>query len=181
MIRLFIGIALPAGLRHSLAGLCAGLAGARWVEPENMHLTLRYVGPVDEGEAEDVDAALAAVRGEPAFGLSLSGIDAFGSGHRVRAVWAGVAPEPALVHLRDKVESACVRAGLAPEGRRFTPHVTLARLKGVPEEPVRDFIEAHGGFAAAPFAVQAFTLFESLLGRGGAHYVALRDYPLGGA
>ena len=180
MIRLFVGIALPGEVRQRLAGLCSGLAGARWVEPANMHLSLRFIGPVDEGVAEDVDAALAGVR-EPAFDLSVRRLDAFGSGQRVRTVWAGLAPSARLAHLHGKVETAVVRAGLQPDGRRFTPHVTIARLKNAGGARVGAFIEAHGGLAAMPFAVRHFTLFESVLGRQGARYRAVAEYPLDGA
>ena len=177
MIRLFVGIPIPPRHGEILARRCAGLPDARWVDPANMHLTLRFVGDIGEGAAEDVDASLATVQA-PAFELRLAGFDSFGSGRRMRAVWVGFDPSPALRHLREKVESAVVRAGFPPEGRKFTPHVTLARLKGTTSARVRDFIETQDDLALAPFPVRRFTLFESFLGHGGARYRSAVDYPL---
>src|SRR5690242_13145374 len=129
MLRLFVGIALPPQLKLRLSLLASGVPGARWVDPGNMHLTLRFIGEVDEGVASDIDAALARIRA-PRFAVTLTGIGHFG-GAAPRLLWAGVESNAALFHLRDKIEAAVVRAGLAAETRRFSPHVTLARLKQV--------------------------------------------------
>lgn len=178
-MRLFVGIALPADIRLALGTLCSGLAGARWVRPENMHLTLRFVGDADTGAAADLDAELAEVH-VPVFDMAFAGIGNFSKGSRLRALWAGVGSNAALAHLQNKVETACQRAGFAPEGRKFTPHVTLARFKGRRVD-LGDYLEANGAFATPPFPVARFTLFESHLGHGGAHYVALNEYPLDGS
>jgi 2'-5' RNA ligase len=179
MLRLFVGLKMPADVRAALAPLAAGLPGARWVAPENLHLTLRFVGEVDEGQAEDIDGVLAAIA-VPAFDMRLAGIDCFHSRGRVRMVWAGVTAGPELARLQAKIESAVVRAGFDPEGRKFKPHLTIARLKNVPIGGVRPYLELHGGFATKFFHVEEFTLFRSHLGQGGASYDALVDYPLDG-
>ena len=85
----------------------------------------------------------------------------------------------ALVHLNQKVESALVRAGLPREERRYSPHVTLARLRDAPQERVGRFIQDRGLFRAGPIRVEHFTLFESRPGSGGPVYDPLREYPLG--
>ena len=177
-MRLFIGIPLPAAARQRLAGLGGGLPGARWVAAGNMHVTLRFIGEVDGARGEDIDAALAAVQC-PSFQMSLGALGCFSQGRRVRSVWAGVDKSEALAHLRKKVESAIVRAGFEADGRKFKPHVTLARLRRVPAAKVGLFLESHGNFRAGPFAVGHFTLFHSYLNPGGAQYEALADYPLG--
>ncbi len=178
MIRLFAAVPLPWEIQERLSDLAAGLPGARWVPPENMHITLRFIGEVDRGTADDIDGLLSGVRA-PAFELSFAGVGTFGSGRQVRAAWIGVEKSEALHHLRDKVESAAVRAGLEPERRKFTPHVTLARFKKAsPGSHLARWIEAHGGFSAGPFDVDRFTLFQSHLGREGAHYEAVAEYPL---
>ena len=179
-MRLFVGVPLPDEVRESLGALCSGLPGARWVRPENMHVTLRFIGEVDRDTAEDIDATLAEVRA-PAFALKLSGVGSFQSGRRVRVVWAGIEPCEALVRLHGKVESAVVRTGLESERRRFKSHITLARLKNTPSAKVGDYIEDRNAFAVEPFPVPHFTLFRSHLGREGAHYESLADYPLAGA
>lgn len=176
-MRLFIAIALPDPVREALSGLRSGLPGARWVEPEAMHLTLRFIGEVDETEAEDIDAALAAITA-PAFDLAISGIGSFQSRRRVRSIWVGLQRSEPLARLQGKVESAVVRAGFEPEGRKFKPHVTLARLKNTPVGRVGAYMETHDTLAMAPFPVTAFTLMRSYLNRDGPHYEVLAEYLL---
>jgi 2'-5' RNA ligase len=179
-MRLFIGIGLPEMIQQRLGLLSAGLFGARWVEPRNMHVTLRFIGEVSRGEAEDIDAALAAIRC-PAFDLRLTGVGTFGSDRKVRQLWAGVERNEILTRLQQKVEQAVIRQGFEPEGRKFIPHVSLARFRGDPGERLGPYLEANNTFSAGPFTVEGFTLFESTLGGEGAHYEALQDYPLEGA
>jgi RNA 2',3'-cyclic 3'-phosphodiesterase len=179
MLRLFIGIPIPEMVTQRLSSLAAGLPGARWVAPQNYHLTLRFLGEVDEGVAQDIDEALDYVAA-PAFAVTLDGLGSFGKGHKQRALWAGVAACDPLVHLRDKVESALVRAGRPPEGRKFSPHVTLAYLDEAPPAKLAAYMEANGLFQAGPFEVGQYCLYESMPGRTGPAYHVLRDYPLGG-
>ncbi|QQP89041.1 RNA 2',3'-cyclic phosphodiesterase [Skermanella rosea] len=178
MIRLFVALELPEAVRERLAGLGGGVPGARWTEPENLHLTVRFIGEVENGLLPDIDAALGSVSA-PAFDLVLDGVGQFGSGSRSRVLWAGVERNDALVHLNQKVESALVRAGLPREERRYSPHVTLARLRDAPQERVGRFIQDRGLFRAGPIRVEHFTLFESRPGSGGPVYDPLREYPLG--
>ncbi|MBC8445112.1 MAG: RNA 2',3'-cyclic phosphodiesterase, partial [Rhodospirillaceae bacterium] len=122
MIRLFVGIPLPVDVRQHLHLLAAGLQGAHWISPENMHLTLRFIGEIEEYQADDIHDTLCAIH-EPSFDISLSGIETFGRGHMIHTLWAAISSEPALFHLQDKIESALVRAGLDPERRKYPPHV----------------------------------------------------------
>lgn len=177
-MRLFVALPLPDGVVARLAILCGGLPGARWVEPAGMHITLRFIGEVDDATAEEINYNLAQIAA-PSFALELQGLNTFGQGHMARALWAAVAPSLALNHLQSKVESAVVRAGRPPEGRKFTPHVTLARLAKPDAGRLQSFIEGNNLFSAGPFAVERFTIFESLQGNGGPIYTALEDYPLG--
>jgi 2'-5' RNA ligase len=176
-MRLFVGIALPEMVRERLASLRYGIPGARWVEPANLHITLRFIGEVGRTEAEDVDAELAAVHA-PAFALTVVGVGFFDKADRVHTLWAGIERCDALAHLYDKIESAVVRCGHEPERRKFTPHVTLARLKNTPNGRLGPMLESWSTFQAGSFPVEAFTLFESFPGRDGAHYEHLADYPL---
>ncbi len=176
-MRIFVALPLPDPIRRHLAGLRSGLPGARWVAPENMHVTLRFIGEVEGDEVDEVDAALAEIR-VPVFDVSVGGIGFFDRGRKVHAVWAGIEAEGGLERLQRKVESAIVRAGFEPERRKFKPHVTIARLRGTPAHHVGTYIEAHDGFASDPFRADHFTLFRSHLGREGAVYEALADYTL---
>jgi len=176
-MRLFCAVSLPDDLRAMLGGLAIGLPGARWVAVEDLHLTLRFIGDVNRGEAEDLDAALAALRA-PAVEVALGGFGTFGQGRRVHTLWVGVARTPALVHLQEKVDHAVVRAGVAPEKRKFTPHVTLARLKDPDRPRLEGFIGGQNDRPFPPFLADAVTLYRSHLTHDGAHYEALTDYPL---
>lgn len=176
-MRLFVAVTPPAEIRERLAALCAGVPGAKWVEPDNMHLTLRFIGEVDGGQASDIDAGLSAVRGE-SFLLTLAGIGQFGDGEKIRSLWLGVQPNPALLRLRDKVEHAIVQAGLPPERRKFKPHITLARFKSSPGPKLGRFVAEHSLLKAGPFQVAHFTLYSSFLGRNGAIHAAEAEYPL---
>lgn len=177
MVRLFVAIDLPEDVRDRLAGLCNGLPGARWVPPENMHVTLRFIGEVPDGDLPDIGDALDRVRA-PAFPISLAGVGYFGSRRRVHALWAGVEKSPTLVDLQRKTESALQRAGLPPEERKFMPHVTLARLKDVKTERLGPWIEARNLFRAPPTIVTRFVLFSSFLSADGAIYQPEAEFPL---
>ncbi|MBM3565513.1 MAG: RNA 2',3'-cyclic phosphodiesterase [Alphaproteobacteria bacterium] len=178
-MRLFVALPLPDDAHRRLAALQSGVPGARWVDAANLHLTIRFLGEADRHAAEDLNLELAGIRA-PAFGVQLSGVGFFDRGRYAHTLWAGVEKSEPLFFLRDKIESAAVRAGFAPEGRKFTPHVTLARLKDVPTERLGPYIETRHGFAAGPYAVTHFTLFESRQGGDGPHYEPLADYPLAG-
>jgi 2'-5' RNA ligase len=177
MIRLFAGIGLDPALAAQLEPLASGIPGARWIEPRNMHVTLRFIGEVEEGLALELHDLLAAIS-VPAFDLTLEGLGTFGS-RKPRSLWAGVAREPAMRRLHEKIESAMVHGGCPPEPRRFTPHVTLARLKDAPVSRIQEFIAGNSPFRAGPCRVTCFTLFRSHLSRSGSEYEALADYPLG--
>lgn len=177
MFRLFVGIALPQEVRLRLSMLCSGLPGAKWIDVDSLHMTLRFIGEVGGDLAEDIDAALQQVDA-PSFDLLLTGVDFFESGGKAHTLWTGVDRQPLLGHLRDKVESALVRAGCEPERRKFKPHVTLARLRGGEAARLGAFMQQYNRVAIGPFPVESFTLFRSHLGSEKAHYEALVDYPL---
>jgi len=176
-MRLFVALSLPDDLRVRLAGLAGGLPNARWVAPENLHLSLRFIGEVDGVQAHDVDAALAQISA-PAFTLSLAGVDRFGAGGKVRSLWAGVEENAELSRLHGKIEQALQRAGLPPEGRKFKAHVTLARFKGNPGGKLHDYLAHYALFRSEPFVVHEFILYSSFLSHNGAIYRAEASYAL---
>lgn len=177
MIRLFVAVSPPETVRLALSGLAAGLPGAAWVRPESLHLTLRFIGNVDDRLGRDVADALGAIEA-PRFDIVLDRLGQFGRGAKVDTLWAGVRPEPRLDRLQAKVETALIRLGLEPERRKYHPHVTLARLKGTPARRVADFLGAVGTIPARTFAVDAFVLYSSHLSRSGAIYREEAVYPL---
>jgi RNA 2',3'-cyclic 3'-phosphodiesterase len=179
MPRLFTGLELPASVREALSSLRGGLPGARFVEPENYHLTLRFAGDVDRPTAEDLFAGLAEARPRGAVPVVLDGLDGFG-GDRPRALIARARPDPALLDLQAEHERIARRAGLAPETRRFSPHVTLARLKrGTPPGAVAAWIAERAPFAPLAFTASRATLFSAREGTGGGPYLVEATFPLG--
>jgi RNA 2',3'-cyclic 3'-phosphodiesterase len=173
MLRLFVGIGLPPELKLRLSTLCVGVPEARWVDPGNFHVTLRFIGEVDEGLASDIDAALLRLS-SPRFRLSLAGVGQFGT----RMLWVGVEKSEPLMQLHGKVESALQRMGLPPETRRFTPHVSLARLRQPLGPKVQAFLAANALFRADPFDVTEFSLVASYLTKSGAIYEDQAEYSL---
>ena len=181
MIRLFVALTLPEGVRHRLEGLRGGIPGARWQSAAQMHLTLRFIGEVDGGAFAEIMDALAHVWAD-SFSLTLEGVGHFSSRGRVRILWAGIVPNPALTYLRERTEAALTGLGFEPDGRNFAPHVTLARFASrVPAHRLQDFICYHGLYTSGPFPVRSFELFSSHTGAGGAHYEVEASYPLASA
>jgi 2'-5' RNA ligase len=178
MLRLFVGIEFPPELKLHLSLLETGIPGVRWVDPGNLHLTLRFIGAVDEGVAADIDEALCQLRARR-FTLQLAGTGVFG-GNRPRALWVGVERAPDLLALRDKIEQALIRIGLEPEGRKFAPHVTLARLRDPELAGLGNFLAANAQFRAAPLPVEHFSLIASYPTKSGSIYEDQADYPLYG-
>ncbi len=175
MHRLFVAIRPTEELRERLLDLMEGTLDLRWQDDEQLHLTLRFIGEVERPAAEDLAAALSRVRFER-FSIALAGVGRFDQRHR-GALWAGVRPKAPLKALAAKVERACQSAGLEPERRAFHPHITLARWKGAPK--LDAFLDRHANLASDPWEVREFILYESRLGRDGAHYEAVANYPLG--
>lgn len=175
MKRLFAGLTLPETHRQRLVLLNHGISGARWVAAENLHVTLRFIGEVDGDVAEEIAQVLDGVNVQP-FSVALKGLGAFG--HPPHSVWAGVEDQPsgALAELHRVIDGVLVRTGLEPEGRKYTPHVTLARFRRVNEGRLAQFMESEGDLALDSFKVNGFTLFRSHLSHEGAHYESVAEY-----
>jgi 2'-5' RNA ligase len=177
MPRLFTALEIPSEIGARLSILRGGLPGARWVEPENYHITLRFLGDVDDRVATDAAELLDGISRQP-LKISFGDLDAFG-GERPRAVFARVEPDAALMELQAEHERVLRRAGLAPEGRKYTPHITLARLRDVPPRAVAEWLATRGGAPKMDFEAHRFVLMSSRANSGGGPYVVEEAYPLG--
>lgn len=176
MPRLFTAIEVPAPIGLDLSMLRGGIAGARWIDPENYHVTLRFIGDVDDALGREIMYMLGQVR-RRGFELSLEGLDQFG-GNRPRAVFAAVKANPALLELQAEHERIIQRLGFTAD-RTYKPHVTLARLRDASSRQVADYLSMRGGYRSAPFHVPRFVLFSSRDSVGGGPYLVEAAYPLG--
>jgi 2'-5' RNA ligase len=178
MPRLFTGLELPDAIVSQIAMLRAKLSGARWIDPELYHVTLRFAGDVDDVTARSFALALSEIE-SPGFELCLTGLGSFG-GNKPRALWVGIKPDETLMRLQKAHERAARLAGLPPETRNFTPHITLARLKDTRPALLADYLSYFGGFIAQPFKVDRFVLFSSRSNQGGGPYIVEEAYPFNG-
>jgi len=176
MPRLFTGLEIPPDIAQSLALLRGGLHGARWVDPENYHVTLRFIGDVDPPTAREIASVLGGVARAP-FMVRIDGLASFG-GRKPRALIATLQPTAALMEAQAEQERLMQRIGLAPEGRKYTPHVTLARLRDVSSREVADYLTTRAFPGTPPFPVSRFVLFSSRASVGGGPYVVEQGYPL---
>ena len=177
MPRLFTGLEIPADVGFALSLKRGGLSGARWIDADNYHITLRFIGDVDHQTANEVADSLDRLSNSMRFEVRMTHLGSFG-GDKPRALYAGVEPSEALNRLQAAQERVLQRAGLAPEGRKFVPHVTLARLRGTPAFDVARFMAEAGRFEPLQFPVGRFVLFSSRDSVGGGPYVVEQSYPL---
>lgn len=178
MPRLFTALELPEEVEDALVDLQQPLPGARWLQSENLHITLRFAGDISRRQAEDLSEALGVIDADP-FDVQVSGLDVFG-GATPRTLWAGIKPSDQLASLVAAHERAARSVGLPPEGRKFKPHVTLARLNGTPVEVMARFLQRKGGLVLPPFLATRFVLFSSRPHVGGGPYVVEAAYPFRG-
>ena len=177
MPRLFTGLELPAGVIGQLALRRGGVVGARWLEPPDYHITLRFIGDIDASIARDIDETLSDIR-RPKPLVRFDELSWFG-GDKPRALVARVKADPALMDLQAEHERRLRRIGIEPETRKYTPHVTLARLRGVAQRAVADYLASQGVLAAEGFTADRFVLYSAREGSGGGPYVVEAAYPLG--
>lgn len=176
MHRLFVALRPPPPMRERLLAAMGGIAGARWQDDARLHLTLRFIGQVDRRHADDIAAALTAIRG-PRPCIAIEGVGAFETKRRVTSLWAAVPPDAALDRLRRSIDRALVHTGLPPDDRAFRPHITLARLPRL-SASVDPWVAEAAGLRAPATVLGGFRLYESHLGAGGAVYRVVADYAL---
>lgn len=178
MPRLFTAIEIPASIRQRLAFLRSPLPGAKWIEAEDMHITLRFAGDLDGRTADEFAGALAGIRARP-FTVSIAGVGAFG-GREPKVLWAGVEAGEQLDALHRANERAARAAGLESEGRAFKAHVTLARMRGARLPAVARFLAENGTLRMEPFTATRFVLLSARPGTGGGPYAVEAEYPFEG-
>jgi RNA 2',3'-cyclic 3'-phosphodiesterase len=176
MPRLFTGLEIPKAVQQSLSLLRGGLPGARWIDPENYHITLRFIGDIDDRLAHEIASLLDGVK-RRSFEVRFGGVISFG-GHKPRAIVVSVEPIQPLIELQSELERLMQRLGLEPESRKFMPHVTLARLRNSSSREVAEYLSTRGPLFGSSLHVSRFVLFSSRASVGGGPYVVEADYPL---
>ncbi len=176
MSRLFVALSMPTDVKDALSTMQFGVDGACWRPPENFHMTLSFIGEVDR---HGMDAAIDVLSGieAPSFDMRLSGMGFFGS-RKPRAIWAGITPSSDLTHLQRKVDGALRCKGFEIDTRKFTPHVTLAYLKGARRDEVASYCAVNELFSTEEFPVRQFHLYSSTLGATVSHYEIEASYSL---
>ena len=176
MLRLFVAIALPKEVQDLIESMQSGLPDARWVRRQNLHLTMKFIGEVDNNLAEDIHYSLSRLNFEN-FSLRLKGVNTFRSRKLARSIWIGIEPSSPLKVLHKKIESNLIKTGLTFEARRFTPHVTLARFNRTPISRLISYLESNAGFQTSLFEIKQVVLFRSHLAANEANYEQLATYP----
>lgn len=175
--RLFVAIDPSQPIRDHLAMLCCGLPSARWTPPEQFHLTLSFIGEVDGSTFLDIREALTEIT-VPPFSLQLQGVGFFPPRGQPRILWAGIEKSEPLHLLQRKITTRLFHLGLEPDNRKFSPHITLARLQQTPAAKVGKYLQNNGLFRSLPFLVDQFSIYSSVLGRSGASHLIEQQYPL---
>ncbi len=177
MPRLFVALEIPFLVGQQIALLRGGLPGARWIDPDNYHITLRFIGDVDDRTGEEAADCLFGIRRDPVT-IDLDGLGVFG-GNRPHSLYVRVARTDALLGLQGDIERRLRRVGLRPEGRNFSPHVTVARLRGVSARTAAGYLGLRGGFSTPAYEANRFVLYSSRAREGGGPYLVEQAYPLG--
>lgn len=178
MHRLFVAADLPDDVRDKVTSICHDVPGARWVPPEQLHLTLRFLGDRDDSMLAGIRRSLADVKDKP-FPLAVRGVGHFPPGRHPRVLWVGLESCEPLLVLQQDIERVLVESGVPAEPRRFSPHITIARLKESVPGKVEAFEAANRLLATAPFLVTEFHLYSSTLSSRGAIHRREHTYPLG--
>lgn len=178
MHRLFVAVDVPDTVKDAIKTICKGLHDARWVDLRQLHLTLRFIGEVEEARFKAIKENLAEISEQP-FALTLSGVGFFPPKRLPRVLWVGIDENATLLRLADKIERVLVeKNGVEPEGRKFSPHITIARFREASPAKVAEFAASHRSFRTETFPVEAFHLYSSTLTPSGAEHRREATYPL---
>jgi len=175
-MRLFVALPIPVPVAQNIMLIQGGVPGARWLAREQLHLTLRFIGEAHGRDVAMLDDALAGIQA-PAFDLQLHGVGQFGN-KQPHSVWVGLRRSEALEHLQRKVDTAIRRVGQPQDAHKFSPHVTVGRLRNLDGSKLIEWLTHHALFTSAKFRIEAFHLYSSRLTSDGSIYAVEREYPL---
>jgi RNA 2',3'-cyclic 3'-phosphodiesterase len=176
MPRIFTALEVPRPVALGLSLLKGGLPGARWIDAENYHITLRFIGDVDDRRADDLADAFDRIDIAP-FAVKVRGLSVFGS-KLPHALIANVEHDPRMGELQNAIERLCQRLMLPADPRRFQPHITLARLKNTRAEDAALYLTQRGLVTVPDFQALRFVMMSSRDSVGGGPYAIEAAYPL---
>lgn len=177
MPRLFTALEIPSEIALALSLKRGGMPGSRWIDPDNYHITLSFIGDVEQRTAREIAHVLGDVRGFEPIPICLEHLDAFG-GDKPRSIFARVQHNDELSELKGSLDAALWRAGIKPEKRKYVPHVTLARLRGASSLMVADYLQGNATVSPLRFTAKRFVLLSSKPSMGGGPYALEQVYDL---
>ncbi len=170
MPRLFVAIDLPERIRDDLSSLYCAIPGARWMEDDQIHLTLRFIGEVEPAIENKIISALGTIS-IPPFTINLKNVGVFPPRKEPRVLWIGIQENNTLLRLQNQIERSLVNIHLEPDTRKFHAHITIARLNNAHKDRLAEFISTNNLFCTEPFEVSEYILYRSYLGKDRSHYV----------
>lgn len=177
-MRLFVAIALPEKVKKQLGNIERPIDGVSWQDTSQLHLTLRFIGSVNNEISEELQNRFAKID-QQSFEMNINGLGRFPERGNPRVLWAGVEEQPELMQLQAKLEEACVKSGLEAEKRDFKPHITLAKVKhSKANKEVKSLINEYNNFRTASIPVSEFVLYNSKLNQAGAVHTPVARYQL---
>lgn len=177
MIRLFVAIDLPEHILEKICSICHGVPGIKWMPVEQLHLTLRFIGEVDDENFHDISTALHSIHFSP-FELTIRGIGQFMNNKWPVVLWVGIKESQALLRLHRLIEKTLTETGIKPEKKKFHPHITMARLRSIPLQRLEFYLNEYNSFETPPFVISEFQLFSSRLRSKGALHCVEERYGL---
>lgn len=174
MPRLFVGLELPDVIKRELSVAQEGIPDARWQSHEQLHITLNFIGDVDEDRVVDIRSAVTGVPFEP-LTVALRGVGHFGRRGRAKTLWIGVAPVAPLRELHRQIADQLSVIGIPVDKRSYTPHVTLARLRPGTDIP-EAYLQEHANLATSSFAINHVSLFTSVQSPAGSRYEVIQRF-----
>ncbi|KMQ50114.1 2'-5' RNA ligase [Chitinispirillum alkaliphilum] len=177
MSRLFVAIDLPENIKEKITSTYLAIPSAKWIDKDQLHLTLRFIGETSRETAESLDSCLRGIDFPP-ISLTMKGVGFFPPRKQPRILWCGIAENEQLMRFQNKIERAVSASGISPDNRKFHPHITVARLKNSPPERVADYMAMNSLFETEQFTVSEFHLYSSHLSREGSHHTREVTYSL---
>ena len=176
-MRLFTAVTLPDAVKEEIESICIGLPYVRWVKKDQLHITLCFLGEVDQNRLQEIQESLSEISFDP-FSLQMNGVGQFLTAKDINAVWLGVQDEERIVSLQKSVSRQLRALKIPVDKKKYKPHLTLARIKRSSDEKIREYMQEFSKFHSHPFTVDSFQLISSRLYADGPVHTVESVFPL---